>query len=134
MIAADMDVQKLEGIRLFYGLPKQELESLARTLDEVDVPEGFVLAREGRFAYEFFIIERGTAEVTRDGNRIAELGPGDFFGEIGLVETERRTASVLASTPMLLAVMHQRDFKRMEHDLPTVADRIESAVRARLAE
>jgi CRP/FNR family transcriptional regulator, cyclic AMP receptor protein len=127
-----VDAKRLEEVRLFSGLSAKELKSLARTLDEIDVPEGFLLAREGHFAYEFFIIEDGLAAVMKDDQKIAELGPGDFFGEIALVETERRTATVVASTPMLLAVMHQRDFNRMEHDLPTVSDRIRSAARARI--
>jgi CRP-like cAMP-binding protein len=131
MIAA-MDAKRLEAIRLFSGVSKKELDLVARGAEEIDVPAGFVLAREGRFAYEFFVIEEGTASVLKDGQPIADLGPGDFFGEIGLLETERRTASVVASTPMLLIVMHQRDFKRMEHDIPTVSDRIHAAVRARL--
>jgi len=66
------------------------------------------------------------------GDRIAELGPGDFFGEIGLLETERRTASVIATTPMRLIVMFQREFKQMEQAMPSVADRVRSAIRARL--
>jgi CRP/FNR family transcriptional regulator, cyclic AMP receptor protein len=72
--------------------------------------------------------------VTKDGERIAELGPGDFFGEIGLLETERRTASVVASTPMRLIVMFQREFKQMEKQMPAVADRVRSAIRARLSD
>ena len=70
----------------------------------------------------------------KDGERIAELGPGDFFGEIGLIETERRTATVVATQPMQLIVMFQREFKQMEQAMPAVADRIRSAIRARLAE
>jgi CRP-like cAMP-binding protein len=70
--------------------------------------------------------------VTQDGERIAELGPGEFFGEIGLLETERRTASVVATTPMQLIVMFQREFKQMEKEMPAVADRIRTAIRARL--
>lgn len=127
-----MDAKKLQDIELFSGVSSKELKALAGTLDEIDVPEGFLLASEGRFAYEFFIIEDGVAAVMKDDQRIGELGPGDFFGEIALVETERRTATVVASTPMLLAVMHRRDFSRMEHDLPTVSERIRSAARARL--
>ena len=63
---------------------------------------------------------------------MAELGPGDFFGEIGLIETERRTATVVATQPMRLIVMFQREFKQMEQEMPVVADRIRAAIRARL--
>ena len=127
-----MDVKQLEEMRLFSGVPRRELEQIAKSAIEVDVPEGFYLIRQGHVAYEFFVIQRGTADVIKDGETIAELGPGDFFGEIGMLETERRTADVVATSPLFLVVMHQRDFTKIEGELPTVADRIRSAVRARL--
>lgn len=127
-----METSKLGGVGFFSGLSKEELERLARWTDEVEVPAGTTLASEGRFAHEFFVIEGGTAAVTQDGKTIAELGPGDFFGEIGLIETQRRTATVTASTPMQLIVMFQREFRQMESEMPAVADRIRAAIRARL--
>jgi CRP/FNR family cyclic AMP-dependent transcriptional regulator len=129
-----VEAKQLEGVGLFSSLSKKELEQLAQWTDEVSVPEGHELAAEGRFAHEFFVIEDGVAAVTKGGERIAELGPGDFFGEIGLLETERRTASVVASTPMRLIVMFQREFKQMERQMPAVADRVRSAIRARLSD
>ena len=127
-----MDFKRLEGIRLFSSLSKKELEKLAQWTDEVSVGEGHELARQGEFAHEFFVIEDGSAEVVQNGRRVADLGPGDFFGEIGLIETERRTATVIATQPMQLIVMFQREFKQMEQEMPAVADRIRSAIRARL--
>lgn len=127
-----MDTSQLAGIRLFSGLSKKELERLGQWTDEVDVPAGTVLTGEGSFGHEFFVIEDGAATVTHDGNMIAELGPGDFFGEMALLETERRTATVTASTPMRLIVMFQREFRLMESQMPAVADRIRAAIRARL--
>ena len=129
-----METSQLEGVGLFSSLSKKELEKLARWTDEVSVEAGHELATEGRFAHEFFVIEDGAAAVLKDGERIAELGPGDFFGEIGLLETDRRTASVVASTPMQLIVMFQREFKQMAQEMPAVADRISAAIRARLSE
>ena len=127
-----MDAKQLQGVAIFSGLSKKELEDLARWTDEVNVEEGYELAKEGTFAHEFFVIEEGSATVVQHGEQIAELGPGDFFGEIGLLETERRTASVIAATPMRLIVMFQREFKQMEQAMPAVADRVRSAIRARL--
>jgi CRP/FNR family transcriptional regulator, cyclic AMP receptor protein len=127
-----MDAARLQGIGFFSGLTKQELERVASWTDEVDVSEGQELASEGRFAHEFFVIEDGLADVLKAGESIAELGPGDFFGEIGLLETERRTASVVAKSPMRVIVMFQREFKQMELEMPAVADRIRAAIRARL--
>jgi CRP/FNR family cyclic AMP-dependent transcriptional regulator len=128
-----MDAKRLEAVGLFSSLSKKELGQLAQWTDEVSVPEGEELATEGRFAHEFFVIEDGSAAVVQNGEPIAELGPGDFFGEIGLLETERRTASVVASTPMRVIVMFQREFTQMEQKMPAVADRIRSAIRARLS-
>jgi CRP-like cAMP-binding protein len=127
-----VDASRLEGIRLFSGLSKKELGQLAQHMDELTVRQGDELATEGRFAHEFFVIEDGVAEVLKDGERIAELGPGDFFGEIGLLETERRTATVRATSEMEVIVMFAPDFKKMEREQPAVADRIRSAIRARL--
>ena len=80
-----MDPSRLAGIAIFSDLTKDELAKVARWTDEVAVPEGYELAREGQFAHEFFIIEEGTAEVVQDGEGIRALGPGDFFGEMALV-------------------------------------------------
>ena len=132
MITA-MDASRLQGVRLFAGLSKKELERIAQWTDELSVGEGEELATEGRFAHEFFVIEDGAAEVLKDGDRIAELGPGDFFGEIALLETERRTATVRATTPMEVIVMFGPNLRHMEREMPAVADRIRSAIRARLA-
>jgi CRP/FNR family transcriptional regulator, cyclic AMP receptor protein len=129
-----MDAKELEHVALFSSLSKHEREQLAGWTDELSVPEGTELATEGRFAHEFFVIQDGAAEVRKDGERIAELGPGDFFGEIGLLETDRRTASVIATTPMRVIVMAQREFRSMEQEMPAVADRIRAAIRARLSE
>ena len=127
-----MDASRLDGIRLFSGLSKKELGQLAQRMDELTVREGEELATEGRYAHEFFVIEQGAAEVLKDGEPIGELGPGDFFGEIGLLETERRTATVRATSQMEVIVMFAPDFKKMEREQPAVADRIRSALRARL--
>jgi CRP-like cAMP-binding protein len=128
-----MDAKELEHVALFASLSKDERAHVARGADVVSVEAGTELAKEGTFAHEFFVIEEGSAEVRQGGEVINELGPGDFFGEIGLVETERRTATVVATTPMRLIVMFQREFRQLEHDQPEVADRIHAAIRARLA-
>jgi CRP-like cAMP-binding protein len=127
-----VDATRLEGVGLFSGLSKKERQQLGQWTEAVSVPAGYELAKQGQFAHEFFVIEDGAAKVIQDGELLTELGPGDFFGEIGLLETQRRTASVVASTPMDLIVMFQREFKQMEKDMPLVADRVRSAIRARL--
>jgi CRP-like cAMP-binding protein len=127
-----IDIKRIEGLWLFSSLSKDELEKVARWVDEIEVPAGKTLAEEGAIAHEFFVIEDGAASVTQNGGEIATLGPGDFFGEIGLLETVRRTASVTAVTPMRLLVMFQREFKQMEREMPAIAERIRAAIYARL--
>lgn len=128
-----MDPKRLQSVPLFEGLSKKELERLSRAMDEVDLPEGKELAREGTFAYEFFVIEEGTASVTREGQKVRDLGPGDFFGEIGLLEAERRTATVVATSPIRAIVMTGRDFQAMEREQPEIGSKVRRAVEERLA-
>ena len=126
-----MDAHELEVVPLFAGLTKKERQQVARHADVVDLPEGYHLVEEGAFAHEFFVLLAGNVEVTQDGKHLADLGPGDFFGEVALVEHDRRTASVVASTPISAIVMHQRDFDMMQRELPHVAEKIHAAVHER---
>jgi len=128
-----MNSDRVREIPMFRHLSRSELERIAGWLQSYSVPEGDLLVREGASAHEFFLIEEGEAVVLQDGERIGELGPGDFFGEIGLLETQRRTASVVATTPMDVIVMYRPEFERMKVELPTVADQIHDTIRARLA-
>jgi CRP-like cAMP-binding protein len=128
-----MDAKALEAVPLFAGLSRKERENVARRADDVELSTGTHLMEQGRFAHEFFVILSGTVEVTKDGDRLAELGAGDFCGEIALVEHERRTASVVATTPVHAIVMHARDFDAMQAELPHVAAMIHGAIRDRMA-
>ena len=127
-----MNAARVRRIPVFRHLSQSELERIAGWLQTFSIPEGDLLVREGASAHEFFLIEDGEAAVLEDGERVAVLGPGDFFGEIGLVETGRRTASVVATTPMEVIVMYGPEFERMKIELPTVADQIQAAIRTRL--
>jgi CRP-like cAMP-binding protein len=126
-----MDPVRLKQIPLFAKLSEHERRQIAQWADEVDVPEGEHLVNQGAFAHEFFVITEGRADVLRDGERITELGPGDFFGEMALLEADRRTASVVASTPMRVIVMFGRDFREMDREMPHVAERIHQAMEER---
>jgi CRP-like cAMP-binding protein len=127
-----MDPKRLREIPFFASLGKRELDQVGAWTDEVELPAGRVLGREGSMAYEFFVIEDGAAEVTVDGKHLTDLGPGDFFGEIGLLESERRTATVTTTTPMRVIVMFGRDFRLMEREMPQVAQQIREAIEVRL--
>ena len=126
-----MDASSLKQLPLFASLSEREREKVAHWADEVDVAEGKHLVDEGQFGYEFFVIESGSAEVRKGEEKLAELGPGDFFGEIALLEEERRTASVIATSGMRAIVMTRRDFHSMQSELPSVAATIRQALEER---
>jgi CRP/FNR family transcriptional regulator, cyclic AMP receptor protein len=126
-----VDPSRLKSIPLFADLSDHDRAQVARWADELDVPEGKHLVDQGRFAHEFFVIEEGTAEVRHGDEKLTELGPGDFFGEIALIESDRRTASVIATSPMQTIVMFGRDFRQMEAQMPSVAARIRQAIEER---
>ena len=100
-----MDSSHLKSIPLFADIPDEELAKIATFAQEVTVEAGRELVREGDFSYEFMAIEDGEAEVTRHGEHVANLGPGDFFGEMGLLEKTLRNATVTAKTPMKLVTL-----------------------------
>jgi CRP-like cAMP-binding protein len=129
-----MEIERLRAVPLFEGLSKGDLEQLGRWADEAEVPAGRHLLDQGRFAYEFFVIEDGTVEVRQDRHPIASLGPGDFFGEIGLLEDARRSATIETLTPVRAIVMDARGFSSMMDAIPVVAERIREVERRRLSE
>jgi CRP-like cAMP-binding protein len=126
-----MDEAELRSIPLFESLPREARQAIAQHADEIDVDEGTELARQGEFAYEFFVIREGGAEVLRDGERIAELGPGDFLGEMGIVAKAVRNATVTTTSPSRVIVMTAQAFSSMRRLNPDVADRIAEAVEER---
>ena len=129
-----MDPRDVQSIPLFAGLSKDDQKVVAQYADEVDVDAGAVLAQEGRLAYEFFAIKDGTAEVTLGRpSTPPTLGPGDFFGEIGLLAGDRRVASVVATTPMSLVVLTGSQLRAIDSRMPGVAERIRSAMAQRMA-
>jgi cAMP-dependent protein kinase regulator len=128
-----MDEKSLRSVPLFDSLSKGDRRSIAQHTDEVDAPEGTELVRQGDFAYEFFVIEEGTADVVRDGRRVAELGPGDFLGEMGIVGHTVRNATVVTTSPARVIVMSEQALRSMRASNPTVADRITAAVEERRA-
>ena len=109
-----MNQARLKDVPFFSSMSEQDLAAVAQQTDEISVAAGRVLAREGDLGEEFFVIESGTAEVTRGGAPVAKLGAGDFFGEIALIREERRTATVTATSPMVLIVMTGSSFRSLD--------------------
>lgn len=122
---------QLKEVPFFSSLSKKELSTIAQQVDEVDVDEGKDIAREGELGHEFFVIVEGTADVLRNGERIAGLGAGDFFGEMALLDEERRVATVRAASPMRLLVMTRRSFRSIDRSMPQVHAAVSAAIRAR---
>ena len=108
-----MDPDRLRAIPVFASLEDETLRGIATFATESSVPAGKHLVTEGDYAYEFMAIEEGEADVIRGGEKVATLGPGDFFGEIAVLEKTLRTASVVATTPMRLVTLTHWDLKRV---------------------
>ena len=126
-----MDASRLKSIPLFEEVGDEELRQIAPFANEVSVEQGKVLVREGDFSYEFMAIEEGSAEVTRGGDHVADVGPGDFFGEMGLLEKTLRNATVTARTPMHLITLTGWDLKRVERAAPEALERVRSTLEER---
>jgi len=126
-----MEEARLQSIPLFAALSKKQRRAVAKQADEVDIEVGRHLVREGEFAYEFFAIEQGTAEVRRGEQYLAELGPGEFFGEMGLVGDVPRSASVIARSPMTVIVMTGSAFRQVDRELPEVGTQIRKTIEER---
>jgi CRP-like cAMP-binding protein len=123
-----VDAERLATIAPFAGLTDEERALVAERGNVVDVPQGQAVTTEGEFGYTFFVVDEGTAEVTEHGQAVATLGPGDFFGEIGLLVTGRRTASVVATTPMRLFALFDQDFRRLCVEVPGFERRLREAM------
>jgi cAMP-dependent protein kinase regulator/CRP/FNR family cyclic AMP-dependent transcriptional regulator/cGMP-dependent protein kinase 2 len=126
-----MDEARLKAAPLFAGLSRKAIRALAPRADEVDLDAGRTIVREGEWPYEFFAIEEGTAEVRRGDQLLAELGPGDFFGEMGVVSDRRRNATVVATSPVTVIVMTAQAFRQTAREMPEVADKIRDAIAER---
>ena len=128
-----MDATRLAAISFFSELSSDDLDRIAERVSEVDVAEGDHLATEGDFGHGLYAIEEGTADVTSDGRLLRTLGPGDVFGEIAVLASGRRTANVVATSPMHLLTLFKRDVWALERDCPGVAERLRALITERQA-
>jgi len=123
-----VDSAALENIPVFADLTDEERADVAACLSDVSVDTGAMVTVQGDNAWQFFVIQSGEAEVVRDGEAVRTLGPGDVLGEIGLLATGTRTASVVATSPMRLGAMFLRDFKKLESRVPALAKSLRGAM------
>jgi CRP/FNR family transcriptional regulator, cyclic AMP receptor protein len=131
-------VDHLRTVPLFAGCTGTELKILARHFQEVEVPAGEALCREGDDGNAFFVVLRGDAIVWRRkagrSKPVATLGPGSFFGELALLDPAPRSASVTAETPLLAGSLDKRTFRAVLRDLPAISDRLLAVLARRVRE
>ena len=124
-----MDIAKLDGLQLFDGLSTEQREMVAQYAVEVDVPEGKELVRDGALAWDFYVIEEGSAEVRRGAKTLGTLGAGDFFGEIGAMASDRRrTASVVATSQLKAIRLTTHQLRMIADKSPDFTERLRAAI------
>jgi CRP/FNR family transcriptional regulator, cyclic AMP receptor protein len=130
----DAFLDHLAKVPLFSALSKKDLALIAKSAEDVKVDAGKVLVTEGSAGAEFFVIMDGKARVTRRGRKVAELGPGQFFGELALLDRAPRNATVVAETPMEVLVLGQREFAALIDEVPGLAHKLLAGIARRLRE
>jgi len=131
-VARDEKLDLLHRIPLFSGIDRHGLERLGQLSDEVDVPAGKELMRQGESGTDMMVLVTGSVAIVRDGARVNTLGAGDFFGEIALVDGGPRTATVTTEEPSRLLVITRRDFRAMMEEFPEVETQVLSALAHRI--
>ncbi len=127
-------IDLIKSVPLFSGASKSELAEIAAIADEVDLPAGKTLIKEGETGREFFVLVDGTADVTQGGKKIGRImGPGDFFGEIALISKAPRTATVTTTSPVRALVITDRAFRQLLEHSPQIAVVALTALAERLA-
>jgi CRP-like cAMP-binding protein len=132
MLHKNAKIELLKRVPLFYSCSKRELGEIAMLADELDLPKARNLTKEGTAGWEFIVLIEGEADVVRKGRVVNELGPGDFIGEIALVSGKPRTATVRTRGPARILVVTASGFRTLMHDVPSIQDKVLSALAARI--
>ncbi len=131
----DQYLEHLAEVPLFRACSRKDLQTIGRHTEDIKIDEGKVLIKEGSVgAQEFFVIVEGTADVTRKGRKVATLGPGQYFGELALLDRAPRNATVTAKSAMEVVVLTQRDFISVLGDVPGIAQKLLAGMATRLRE
>lgn len=126
--------RELGEARIFAGFGPEQVHELARTATRMHEPEGMTFSKEGERGDELVVLLEGNVEVRRDGVVLATLGPGDHFGEMALLDdTARRSATVVAVTPVVVAYVSRHHFDTLLADNPGLRDAVEQVLRERSA-
>jgi CRP/FNR family cyclic AMP-dependent transcriptional regulator len=126
-----VDVSQLKNIPLFQEVPDEVLKQVATFATPEVFPEGKVVIKEGGFANDFYAIEEGTAKVEREDQHLADLGPGDVFGEQGLLEKQERSATVIATSTLRVIKIEHWELSRMRKSMPEVVEQLRKTVEQR---
>ena len=126
-----VDLARLRGVTLFTDLTDDDLGLIAEKMEERLVEPGEHLAREGASGYFFFVIFEGAVDISRSGELLATLGPGEFFGETAILETTRRTATATATSPTIVGAVFGADFAKINQDAPELHARIAQVMNER---
>jgi CRP/FNR family cyclic AMP-dependent transcriptional regulator len=120
MATKDPKVDLIASVPLFKGLGRKELEQIAQLVDEVDVPAGKVLMRQGDTGNEMFIVAEGRFTIERNGKVVRDVGPGTPIGEMSLLSEGARTATVTAAEPSRILLAGHREFHTLMNEHPTI--------------
>jgi CRP/FNR family transcriptional regulator, cyclic AMP receptor protein len=123
-----VDRGRISALALFAGLPAQELDALAGAASWLEVEPGQAIATERDFGHALFVIESGTAEIVRDGAVVATVGPDDLIGEMAVLSSGRRTASIVPTTAMRLVALFKRDVWELERRAPQAMQRLRTVL------
>jgi CRP/FNR family transcriptional regulator, cyclic AMP receptor protein len=134
LFSQDTKVSALKRAPLFEGLSRKELTHLARVSEDLEIPAGTALCKEGEIGHEFFVIVEGKVEITRNGKRVATRGGGEFVGEIALLEQTPRTATVTAKSPLRVFVLTDKHFRDLVKESPAVERKVMRALARRVVE
>jgi CRP/FNR family cyclic AMP-dependent transcriptional regulator len=132
VLRKNVKVELIKRVPLFSNCSKRELEEVAGIADELTLPEGRELTREGASGQEFLVLVEGSAEVKRKGRKINTLGAGDFLGEIALITGAPRTATVTTTAPSRMLVVTARDFRTLLRHMPSLQLKVLEALASRL--
>ena|ERR671924_370131 len=123
-----MDRQRLASHAFLAGIPEEELDAVASVASERDYAAGETLMSEGDFGHSMLLIEEGAADVSVDGTRVRSVGPGDVLGEVAILSSGRRTASVVATSPVRAIFFFKRDVWALERSAPEAGRRLRAAI------
>lgn len=133
-MAGKKNVEQLREVALFSACTDRELAQVVRAMDEISVAAGKQIVAEGTAGHDFYLIVSGGATVSRDGTSVTDLGPGQYFGEMALLDGAPRNATVTANEPTDLLVLGQREFAAVLDGSPGVARKLLTNMAARLRE